>query len=240
MRTILSIAVGLVFFLSPAQSQINKSFPVKANEQVVMKFDYPETIRVSTWEGNEIQITGTVDINNNESNQYFNIKDSKSANSLLIEGKIKDIDKIPHRITLKNGNGKIVLQSEEDLKKYTKENNLKNYSVTNGASINIVLNIKIPKTVRAKIESTYGVVELVNYNSNIDINAIYGGIDAKIAEKITGKIMTETQFGKVYSNLDAPLSGKDLDNLQTFLTATPGSGPQYNLQSKFGNIYLRK
>ena len=145
MRTILSIAVGLVFYLSPAQSQINKSFPVKANEQVVMKFDYPETIRVSTWEGNEIQITGTVDINNNESNQYFNIKDSKSANSLLIEGKIKDIDKIPHRITLKNGNGKIVLQSEEDLKKYTKENNLKNYSVTNGASINIVLNIKIPK-----------------------------------------------------------------------------------------------
>lgn len=52
--------------------------------------------------------------------------------------------------------------------------------------------------------------------------------------------MTETQFGKVYSNLDAPLSGKDLDNFQTFLTATPGSGPQYNLQSKFGNIYLRK
>ncbi|MDZ7649610.1 MAG: hypothetical protein U5K54_21975 [Cytophagales bacterium] len=46
-----------------AQSPVNKTYAVTAGENISLRFDYPELIKISTWDKNEISITGTVSIN---------------------------------------------------------------------------------------------------------------------------------------------------------------------------------
>lgn len=240
MRTVLTLAVSLVFGLTAAQTKINKSFSTDKNQKISLKFDYPELIKISTWDKPEVQILGTVNINENESNEAFQIKESKEGNSLVIEGKIAEMKNIPHRITVEKDNKKLIFKTREEYQKYCKENNVTFNSMTNGVDVDIKLEIKVPRSLMTQIESQYGLVEVKDFGGTINVNAIYGGIDATVLDKNVGKLSAETHFGQIYSNLDTKFTGKDSDDFRTLVTATFGNGPQYNLESKYGNIYLRK
>ena len=240
MRTVLTLAVSLVFGLTAAQTKINKSFSTDKNQKISLKFDYPELIKISTWDKPEVQILGTVNINENESNEAFQIKESKEGNSLVIEGKIAEMKNIPHRIKVEKDNKKLIFKTREEYQKYCKENNVTFNSMTDGVDVDIKLEIKVPKYLMTQIESQYGLVEVKDFGGTINVNAIYGGIDATVLDKNVGKLSAETHFGQIYSNLDAKFTGKDSNDFRTLVTATFGNGPQYNLESKYGNIYLRK
>ncbi|MBD3906924.1 hypothetical protein NAL32_19950 [Chryseobacterium sp. Ch-15] len=240
MRTVLTLAVSLVFGLTAAQTAINKTFSTDKNQKISLKFDYPELIKISTWDKSEVQILGTVNINENESNNAFQIKESKEGNSLVIEGKIAEMKNIPRRIKVEKDNKKLIFKTREEYQKYCKENDVTFDSMTDGVDVDIKLQIKVPKHLLTQIESQYGLVEVKDFGGTINVNAIYGGIDATVLDKNVGKLSAETHFGKIYSNLDAKFTGKDSDDFRTLVTATFGNGPQYNLESKYGNIYLRK
>lgn len=240
MRTVLTLAVSLVFGLAAAQTAINKSFSTDKNQKISLKFDYPELIKISTWDKPEVQILGTVNINENESNEAFQIKESKKGNSLIIEGKIAEMKNIPRRIKVEKDNKKLIFKTREEYQRYCKENNVTFNSMTDGVDVDIKLEIKVPKALMTQIESQYGLVEVKDFGGTINVNAIYGGIDATVLDKNIGKLSAETHFGQIYSNLDTKFTGKNSDDFRTLVTATFGNGPEYNLESKYGNIYLRK
>ncbi len=240
MRTFFTLAVSLIFSLTAAQTKIDKSFPVSNKKSVKFKFDYPQLIKISTWDQNRIHISGSVVINENESNNAFEINESNEGNVWTISGAIPALDKIPRRIKVTKGNEKIVFKNKEELQKYSKENNATFDSMSDGADISIELEIKVPVFLKTYVEATYGLVEVRDFRGDISVNALYGGVDATIEEKKAGKIVAETYFGQIYSNLDTKLSGKEIDDFHTSVSATPGTGSQYNLESKYGNIYLRK
>lgn len=240
MRTLLTFAVSLVFGLTAAQTAINKSFSTDKDQKISLKFDYPELIKISTWDKPEVQILGTVNINENESNEAFQIKESKEGNSLIIEGKIAEMKSIPRRIKVEKDNKKLIFKTLEEYQNYCKENNVTFNSMNNGVDVDIKLEIKVPKYLMTQIESQYGLVEVKDFGGTINVNAIYGGIDATVLDKNVGKLSAETHFGQIYSNLDTKFTGKDSDDFRTLVTATFGNGSQYNLESKYGNIYLRK
>ena len=240
MRTLIILAVSCVFGLTAAQTAINKSFSTDKNQKLLLKFDYPQLIKISTWDKSDVQILGTVNINENESNNAFQIKESKERNSLVIEGKIAEIKNIPHRIKVEKDNQKLIFKTDEEYQKYCKENNVTFNSITDGVDVDIQLEIKVPKYLMTQIESQYGLVEVKDFGGTINVKAIYGGIDATVLDKNIGKLSAETHFGQIYSNLDTKFTGKDSDDFRTLVTTTFGNGPQYNLESKYGNIYLRK
>ncbi|WP_210150973.1 hypothetical protein [Chryseobacterium scophthalmum] len=240
MRTILIFAVSLVFSLTAAQTTINKSFSTDKDQKISLKFDYPELIKISTWDKPEVQILGTVNINENESNEAFQIKEFKEGNSLVIEGKIAEMKNIPHRIKVEKDNKKLIFKTREEYQRYCKENKVTFNSMTDGVDVDIKLEIKVPKALMTQIESQYGLVEVKDFGGTINVNAIYGGIDATVLDENVGKLSAETHFGQIYSNLDTKFTGKDSNDFRTLVTTTFGNGPQYNLESKYGNIYLRK
>jgi hypothetical protein len=240
MRTILTFAVSLVFGLTAAQTTINKSFSTDKDQKISLKFDYPELIKISTWDKPEVQILGTININENESNEAFQIKEFKEGNSLIIEGKIAEMKNIPRRIKVEKDNKKLIFKTREEYQRYCKENKVTFNSMTDGVDVDIKLEIKVPRSLMTQIESQYGLVEVKDFGGTINVNAIYGGIDATVLDKNVGKLSAETHFGQIYSNLDTKFTGKDSDDFRTLVTATFGNGPQYNLESKYGNIYLRK
>jgi hypothetical protein len=225
-----------------AQTKLNKTIPVQAGQKIDMHFDYPEVVRVSTWDRNEISVQGTVSINNGENDDAFVFENTTSNNTIYLSSVINDLKNLPQRITIMRDGQKIMFKDKAEFKKYQQENG-KNYSTMSwGADIDIQLEIKVPKNCMTRIESVYGLVEVKDFAGPLTVEATYGGVDASLIERNAGEIVAETNYGEIFTNLDTKFGGEGSDNkdFHTYVSAKPGSGPRYSFESKYGNVYIRK
>ena len=233
---IMSFATGVLV----AQTPVAKSYPVSAGQKISFHFDYPELVKITTWDKNEISIEGTASINGGENDDAFVLSQSASGNVIRIENEIRNMKSLPHRITVIKGSDKIVFKNKADYRKYCDENG-KDFNITSmGVDIDIVLEIKVPKNVETKLESVYGMVEVKNFYGPLSVDATYGGVDVAVQEKSTGELTAETGYGQIYTNLDQKFSGSEFEDFHTVVSIKPGTGPRYNFESKYGNVYLRK
>ena len=240
MKTLSIFILSLVTGMLAAQTPVTKSFATKSGQKIIFQFDYPELIKVSTWEKNEIGITGTVSINGGENDDAFEITQSPSGNALIIEGRVKNIKQLPHRYTINRGEEKVTFKTLEDFEKYKKDHG-RDFSFTStGVDIDITLEIKVPRNMETKIEAKYGIVEVRDFAGPLAVDATYGGVDVVVQTNITGELIAETGYGEIYSNLDVKFSGTDLGDFHTQVSVKPGTGPRYSFESKYGNVYLRK
>ena len=225
-----------------AQTAINKSIPVSARQKINMHFDYPELVRVSTWDKNEISIQGSVSINGGENDDAFVLETSTSGNVISIESRINGLKSLPQRITVNQGGQKIVFKTKADYRKYCDENGKNFNSMSTGVDMDIVLEIKVPRNVDTRVESVYGMVEIKQFTGPLVVEATYGGVDAALQEKSIGELTAETNFGQIYTNLDVKFKTDNIreEDFRTYVSAKPGNGPRYSFESKYGNVYLRK
>ncbi|HEX8041928.1 MAG TPA: hypothetical protein VF490_22435 [Chryseosolibacter sp.] len=225
-----------------AQTNVNRSIPVQKGQTVVMEFDYPELIRVSTWDKGEIGITGSVAINGGENDDAFTLESATEGGVVKVKAGIRDIKNLPHRITIMRDGQKIMFRNREEFKKYQAEHGHGYSSMSSGPDIDILLEIKVPRNMETQITSVYGMVEIRDFSGPLTVTATYGGVDASLAERSVGELTAETNFGQIYTNLDVKFSGERVksSDFYTFVSAKPGNGPRYNFESKYGNVYLRK
>jgi hypothetical protein len=245
MRTRLAILAAMLVIPATqyAQTAINKTIPAQPGQTIVMHFDYPDLIQVSTWDKNEISITGTVSINSGENDDAFELFTSASGGTISIRNEIKNMKSIPQRITVIDGTQKIMFKNKEELRKYESEHGKRKYDMQSwGVDMDILIEIKIPRNMQTRIESVYGMVEIKNFVGPLTVDATYGGVDAALNEKNAGEIIAETNYGEIYSNLDVKFGGEDSrqEDFHTYVSAKPGKGPTYSFDSKYGNVYLRK
>ena len=240
MKSLIGIMISLFTGVLVAQTPVNKSYPVSAGQKVTFHFDYPELVKISTWDKNEISISGVVSINGGENDDAFELTHSVSGNIIGIENRIKGMKDLPQRVTITRGSEKITFKSKEDYKKYRDEHG-KDFNTTNfGVDMEIVLEIKVPKGMETKMESVYGMVEVKNFQGPLSVDATYGGVDVSVQEKTTGELIAETGYGQIYSNLEQKFTGSELEDFHTVVSVKPGIGPKYTIESKYGNVYLRK
>jgi len=242
-KTIAFVAALLTLgLMAQAQTKLDKTVPVKAGQQVRISFDYPKMIRISTWDKNEISISGTVSINNGENDEAF-VLDIKDGGTIRITGKINDMDDLPHRITIVRDGVKTVFRNEAEWQKYKKENGKGSYQMMNrGLDMDIELDIKIPANMQTSVESVYGMVEVRNFKGPLHVEATYGGVDATVTESTTGELIAETNYGHIYSDLNIKLNNDRVreEDFHTLVSVKPGTGPSYRFESPYGNVYLRK
>ena len=242
LRKVFIIATLTIPWTGYAQTQINKSIPIQSGQRILMRFDFPELIKVSTWDKNEISIQGSVSINNGENDDAFELQTSTSGNTVSIRNEIKNMKSLPHRYTVVDGSQKVVFKNREEFEKYQAEHGRGFDMVSSGIDMDILLEIKVPRNVQTDVESVHGMVEITDFSGPLHVEAIHGGVDAALVEKATGQIIAETNFGDIYTNLDVKFgSTKSSDrDFHTFVSAKPGTGPDYTFESKFGNVYIRK
>lgn len=242
MKTHAALFFTLVSLQVGAQTQVSKSIPVQSGQKITMHFDYPKMIKVSTWDKNEISVTGSVSINGGESDDAFELQTSTSNNTIQIRNEIHNLKNLPQRITIMRDGQKTVFKSKAEYKKYADQNG-KNFDMMNsGVDMEIVLEIRVPRNTETLVESVYGMVEVKNFTGPLTVEATYGGVDAALTEKSTGELIAETNYGQIYTNLELKFSGDGLreGDFHTVVSAKPGSGPRYSFESKYGNVYLRK
>ena len=243
MKAIITVVLTALLAPTPdfAQTQINKSIPVSAGQSVLLHFDYPEMVRVSTWDKNEVSVQGTVSINNGESDDAFELFTSSSGNTVSVRNEIKNLKSLPQRYTIVDGTQKITFKDRAELKKYQEQNGRQFDVMSCGVDMEIVLEIKVPRNVKTKVESIYGMVEIKDFSGPLDVEATYGGVDAALTERAIGMITAQTNYGEIYTNFDSKFGGDKIEkHFHTNVSAKPGSGPEYSFESKYGNVYLRK
>src|SRR5204863_7835498 len=108
MKALLILLVGLFAGSLAAQTKIDKTVAAKAGQKIRMTFDYPELIRVSTWDKNEVSITRTASINNGENDEAFKLDINADGNTITVRNEIVNMDNTPHRITITRDGQKTV------------------------------------------------------------------------------------------------------------------------------------
>jgi hypothetical protein len=242
LNMILLISILTIPVTEYAQTALNKSIPVQNGQTIEMHFDYPQLVKVSSWDKNEILIGGTVSINNGENDDAFVLDNSVSGKTIRINSEIKGLKNLPERVTVTQDGKKTMFRSKAELKKYQQEHGAQNYDCMSfGPDIDITIEIKVPKNMITRIESVYGMVEVIDFTGPLTVEATYGGVDASLVERTIGELEAETNYGQIFSNLDAKLGGDKIEeDFHMFVSAKPGAGPKYSFESKYGNVYLRK
>lgn len=240
MKTKLLFLSLLVASAVLGQTPINKTIAVQAGQKIRMQFDYPELIKVTTWNKNEISITGEVSINGGENDDAFALESSNSGNEVSISGSIPNLKSLPHRVTIWHDGQKMSFRTKADYRKYADEHGRNYESMNWGTDIDIFLEIKVPEGMQTKVLSTYGTIEVKNFSGPLVAESTYGAVDAALTEKLIGDLTVETRYGQFYTNFDYKFTGDERGDFHSIVTAKPGKGPSYSFESKYGNVYLRK
>jgi hypothetical protein len=242
MRQLFTLLLTAAVATLQAQTVVNKTIPVQAGQTLVMKFDYP-VVKVSTWDKNEISIQGTVSINQGENDDAFKLITATDGKEISVRSEVAGVDKLPHRITVREGEQKMTFRDKDALRKYEQDHGKRKYEMQSwGVDIDITLEIKVPRNLSTRIHAVYGIVEIPGFDGPLVVESTYGGVDAALVERNAGEIIAETNYGNIYTNLDAKFGGEASrqENFHTYVSARPGKGPSYSFDSKYGNVYIRK
>ena len=239
MKILFTYIACLLLFSAIGQTTLTRSYPVKPGEQVSLDFDYPKIVRISTWDKNEVQVKAMVSINEGANDTAFVLDQTNTNGIISVKNRIIDFNKLPHIYSVMKNGVKTKFRSKEDYQKFIDTGEPVTYS-SNGVDLEITIDVKVPISIMTNVKSTYGIVELVDFNAPVTITAPYGGIDATINEAKIGKLTATTSYGQIYTNLDLVLTDKTQKDFFTSITAEPGKGPSYIFKSTYGKIYLRK
>lgn len=230
-----------------AQTKINQTFDVKSVDELDLIFEYPELVQIKVWDGKEVKVEGTVNIQNGEFDEDFEIKGSSGNGKFTIESSIRNLKK-------RRGNHSVYTYSDDDDDENTSVTvsskgttinvgSRKNRTFRNGINISIELVVTIPRNMKVVLNARYGLVEVLENPKALEIDARYGGVDVRIDEAGSLEFDASTQWGQIFTNLDVPIKMGGNDSMGKWMRARASlkkGDNRLSIESQYGNVYLRK
>lgn len=249
MKTSFTLVMCLLSVFCFGQKQINTSKSTSGIQKIVMDFKYPEHITVSNWDKDEIVITGKAKINNGENDEAFKLSLSSAGGIITVKSIIEDIENLPKRIVIRRDDVDYYFPTDKShdpkIQEFLAEGNGDHQYQMHGVIKEITLDIKVPKNVALQINAKYGLVEVKNISNEMEVDAKYGGVDVSLPTSAPRNIVAKTKYGEMFSDLDMQINPKESTHSQYYSWTTisaqlSGGGPKCSLESKYGNIYIRK
>ncbi len=215
MKKLFLCAVFLLgaIFSGLAQKVITKSLNVQ-DKKAEMKFDFADTIQIEAWNKNTIELEVTVNIDENQYNDYYTLNTEDFGNSIDLTEKV----------------------DFEGIKKMKGKKNLCNFD----SEINYKL--KVPTDLEFSVKTISGKILLVGAKGKFTLNSISGFIDYSIPPTTKARINLSTVTGDVYSNVkfDKPVDEKMSWVGTKHDLSLNGGGTPVELKTVSGDIFLRK
>ncbi len=233
---------------SHAQKQIQETFAWELGQKIAMEFDYPELIKVQVWDKNEVMVKGSVNINFGENDDAFKLNASKEKDRLNISGSIENYKQLPKTITLVHKGEKYFFRTSSynapEIQRFKEEQGIKNMEMySQGVQNEIILEVFVPRNAELNIESTYGVIEVLNHPGPLHASSKYGAVDISLAANSKNSIKASTRYGEVYTNLEVKFNStakEDLVKWNDVSCELNGGGKQLQVSSTYGNVYMRR
>lgn len=223
--------------------QIEKTYPLANSEKLSLKFEYPELVKVSTWDKQEVQIKAKVLINGQDGSDDFVITENRKSGQLTVSSKLNNLDAykgnyVTHAGDMPKGESITVNRNGKTI---TVGNSTKTYY--QGTEIEIELEVFLPKNAEVQIEAKYGIVEVLSAPKELDILAKFGGADVKVNESDLKSLWVSTSWGQVFSDLTSKMNigGDDMlgKRMEVEIENSRGAN-SVKVESEFGNVFLRK
>jgi hypothetical protein len=247
MKTSIVVILTVLSVATYAQTAIEKTFPLAGAKELVADFDHPN-VTIQTWDKNEVMIKGTVSINNGENDANFELQTSNNNGALTITSLLKDKESIPRHVVVHKADDQEFVFKAKSLddpavQKFLEENGRDYSYISNTLLMKIELTMFVPKNLKTTIDIKYGMVEFKTFDAPLKVVAKYSKVDATVPTNIGG-ITARTKHGEIFTNLDlkfdkAPYE-RERNNNWTEISAHPGKGQDYFIESTYGTVYLRK
>lgn len=229
-----------VAFTAFAQSKINESYVLKNEDKVAIRFEYPSLVKIHTWDKKEVKVEATIDIDGGNQEEEFKIKGSSDRGTFYLRSKLTGLSKRNNYRFSSEAD-----EAEENVK--IKENGRtiiidKDKAHYQGVEIDIVVDVYVPTNMEVDVNAKFGMVEVLNLPQSLQVDSEFGGIDVTLNAKEIKELDASTSWGQIYTNIDKDMRMRGDGGLGSELRASlnsSGSKKLY-LDSKFGNVYLRK
>lgn len=235
-----NVIIALLTLLSTLNLAAQKTFKESINpngaKTIAVKTEYAN-VSIQTWDKNEVQVEGIIDIFDNEYNDNFTWTNSKEGNTLKIESEVEEP---------KGGFSEWQRKRDDDCCK--------------AKQMEIELTITIPKSMAVKMRGKYGSIELENVQSDLDIVNTYGSIDVIFSQLPKGDLHLEstynhvdlsipksakasftfkTPYGDVLTDMPLEVKGEDRPAKSSIIAHLNGGGKEIYAESGYNTIYLR-
>ena len=238
----LFIGLLLTFNNLSAQKKVTENTSSKNINDVYVNLKFANNIIVKNWNKSEISVEATVNLDDNEHNDYFSLKGESIGDTYKIKSEYGDYFKKYRSYYTTN------CDDEDDKKKNV------NYKQRHSNIVNYV--IYVPKNMQLKVKSISGDVAAESYTGILKLDLISGNITVKKHSEdmhlktISGdidifvkdaKLEAKTLTGGVYSDLDIDFKKNKKKRYGSKVIATINKGTAFlRLNTISGDIFLRK
>src|SRR5258708_27236754 len=207
--------------LLPAQAQkiIEKHLNYAPNGFVSMNFQISDSIRIITWKKNEVYVKSSIDVNDNQNNDDYNMVFDETGGTINIQGKL-ETNKI--RRNRKDSNNCCCCYC--------------NYNST------IIHEVYIPENADFSVETINGNIVITGNTAEIRAHSISGYIDLAIAPDRKAEVKMHTITGTMFSNIELKSASRGVRHVGGGSVSADlnGGGKRIDLETISGNKFFRK
>jgi hypothetical protein len=213
-RLLLSLLLGRLFIpQAGAQKIIEKHMDFSNKDLISLNIQIADSIRILTWNKNEVYVKTSIDINDNKDNDIYQMTFNEGSSTVAVLAKIKD---------------------EEGNRRRNYNNNCCCYES------HIYCDVYIPENANISVESINGNITITGRTAAIRAKSISGFIDLSVDPARKADLRLNTITGTVYTDL-AVNANRSTRSVGTKISdLVNGGGKPISLETISGDIFLRK
>jgi hypothetical protein len=220
MKNILFIALILIGLVPATQAQkiIEKHLNYPANGFVSMNFQISDSIRIITWNKNEVYVKSSIDVNDNQNNDDYTMVFDETGGTINIQGKLET----------------------NRIRRNRKDSNCCcccNYQAE------IAHTVYLPENADFSVETINGNIIITGKTAEVKAHTISGFIDLAINPARKAEVKMHTITGTMYSDIELNNPSRGVRHVGGgSITAdlNGGGGKRIDLETISGNIFFRK
>lgn len=211
-----------------AQKIIEKSFPVSKGQKVYLNLKFGNTIKVNSWNKNEVSFKADIEINSGKLNEALLVDFVTNAQGIQATA---DYD----QKLLRGGRRE---DCPDDVHTSYSDHSGRSYVCTD-----ITYQIYVPANTDITIESINANVELKDLAGPVYVKTINGYVDMNWPADKASDFSMQTINGELYSDLDIQFTNKQRELPQVgyeLRGKVNGGGTAVHLESINSDIYVRR
>lgn len=239
-KLILIFSLSLFSAVLLGQTIINETFPLANEGKVSLKFEYPQLVKVSTWDKKEIGFKATVMIDDGAQDDKFSISYESEGGTFYLKSKLDKVNQNGNYVVNYNDDGEEQITYRKNGNKIIVSGN--GTSFHNGVEIDIVVEVMVPKNVDLNVFAKFGLVEVSSFPNSLAVEAEFGGVDLTLNTNELKELDASTAWGQIYTDLSEEFEVKGTDALgKDMIARLKASGKkQVFLETNFGDVFLRR
>ncbi len=212
-NTVIFLLLCLLSCFSHAQRLVEKHFGYTAGKTIKLNIQIADSIRIVTWNKNEVYVKASIDINNNKDNEVYTTGFEESANSIDI---------------------KAHFDNDKQRQRWNDSCNCNcNYRSK------IYWDVFIPEHSEFAVETIDGNITIEGQTERVKAHTISGFIDMALVPSRKADLKMSTISGTIYTDV-ALEKAKGSRGGNAITGAYNGGGIPVELETISGDIFLRK